>query len=219
VHPPRRLIASTVLALALTACGGAPEELSNPEGQPNPDALSEPRQSLVSGYGIRVYSGTYTVAGLVMPRWTAPAGHSPGDYITIAEVGSAPTSYISWQYATSATSGIADLVTITTTAPTTSRYEARYFLADGTLAAVSSSFPIQAAPVINRGTRITGGLVPTAHVVVLNKTSGNLVVNWDMYGASGPVAFSNALGRVLVRTAPDSYNNSASNWEWTLPCP
>lgn len=191
-----------------------------------------------------MYSGTYTVTGLVMPRWTAPAGHSPYDYITIAEVGSAPSSFISWEYATSATSGIADQVTITTTSPTTSRYEARYFLADGTLAAVSSSFPIQAVPVVNCGTRITGGLVPTAHVVALNKTSGNLVVNWDMYGAadglrviqgtgtqlynsgpfyyagsSGAVAFSNALGRVLVRMAPDSYSTGASNWEWTLPCP
>jgi hypothetical protein len=48
----RRLISSTFLALALTACGGASEELSSPEGQSNPEALGETRQSLVPGQSL-----------------------------------------------------------------------------------------------------------------------------------------------------------------------
>ena len=241
--------AALTLALALTACGQGTESQQPLETHANPANLATKSNGLtiVSGYNLAIVAGTYTVAGLVLPRWSAPAGHSAQDYLTVAQVGSDPSSYIDWQYVNNSgvTSGIAQLLSIPVGTDTTVQYEVRYFLADRTLAAVSSAFSVKPTPIIDCGTSISGGTLPTAHSVNLYMTSGTLVVNWDMNsvpdgirvyqnwpanrlfasgpvaygGSSGPLAFSSNTSRVLVQMSPDPSNQDTSGWTWNIPCP
>jgi len=205
----------------------------------------------ISGYSVYIDPGVYTVAGLIMPRWQVPlnSGSPENDYVTFARVGSPVSEFLSYQYiGLNQLYGAADQITIPTTTDTNILYEVRYFRSDGALAAVSEAFSVKAAPRIACGTTITNGnRVPTAHIVDLYKTSGYVAISWNMFndqfdgvriiqgtgtllydsgqrsgpGASSPVYFQNALGRVLVRTVPDLRwsGGFGDTMSWTLPCP
>ncbi|HKA19632.1 MAG TPA: Ig-like domain-containing protein [Blastocatellia bacterium] len=81
--------------------------------------------------------------GQLTVNWTAPSGRPTNDWIALYKVGDANTTYGSWQYTQSATSG-----NFTVTAPSqTGRYEFRYLLQGGYTDVVRSNVvPITVAP-------------------------------------------------------------------------
>ncbi|WP_309889944.1 hypothetical protein [Archangium sp.] len=254
-------LAKTLMTMTAVAClWGCGQGLEEPaKTQVTPDRpiadenstgeMGTTRQQLVSGYSIRVASGTYSITSAIMARWNAPTGHSNADYVTVAKVGSAVTDYISWQYVnTTSTSGTASDIYIPVGTPLDgSSYEVRYFLADGTLAAVSSGFPIQATPNINCGTTISGGQLPVAYTVNMGLQTGAFTFYYSGGGSipdqflvyqgdgtplfdSGPVPGASTTGaisytsgayyyRVLVRVKPDTSNVSGTGWSWRVNCP
>lgn len=111
-------------------------------------SAQEQQAQALSGYWLTNAPAGLRYAGdTVSITWSAPVGHSSSDWVALAKVGSPMTSYVSWTYTGTATSGV-----FTTTVPTwdlqaDTQFEFRYFLNNGyTLAATSSSFGLNQYP-------------------------------------------------------------------------
>jgi hypothetical protein len=206
-----QLFGGLVVAMALSACG--PSEVMPEPVVEGATAKVEQGISYISGYDVSVVAGTYTNQGYVMPRWNAPSNHATKDWIALAQVGSAPTSFVAWQYVNSPglTKGVGDQLIIPTATPTNVQYEIRYFINDSpTLAAKSSPFNLKTIPSLACGSStgyFSGDLLPTAHWVNLGATSGTVSFYFN----------TNSLAdRVLVSTGNtviyDSGCNVTSGW-------
>ncbi len=106
---PLLLAAAFVLALPLAASASGP-------------ALDARPDSVAAGERVTV-------------DWSAPAEHSPTDWVGLYRSGDPDTDFLSWQYTGSPTAG-----SMTFTAPLPAgQYEFRYFLDDGFTRAATSN--------------------------------------------------------------------------------
>jgi len=244
-HQGRRVFGGLVIAAALVGCG--PIEGSSVGELSEDGQLSEVQQgvTIISGYNINLpSSGTYTRLGYVLPRWSAPSNHSTKDWIAMAPVGSPNSSFVAWQYVDSAglTKGVGENFIIPVSTDTSVQYEIRYFLNDtDTLAAKSAAFSVQAIPTVQCGTSISGGDLPTVHLVNVNKTAGTVSFRYDaqsvkdrflvysggtMLFDSGctsgvytvPLTFSSAASQVRVVTIPSCQGDSGTGWSASVGC-
>jgi hypothetical protein len=245
----RRMFRGVVLAsLALAGCGVEGEQEMVPEAVEQQGVTGEVEQgvSVIAGYDISLRSSaTHTLTGFVMPRWTAPAGHSAYDWLALARVGSPVTEYISWVYVGSTdTYGLLP-VYLPNSLDTTQQYEVRYFKNDDTLAARTPAFNVQALPVVACPRSEGGGELPEAHAVTLGKTSGSVTFSYTGNGGEYPdrflvyqggsvlfdsgctdgsgsttIAYNNTLGRLRVVVQPScAYAGPVgTGWSWNMSC-
>ncbi|OAI50293.1 hypothetical protein AYO44_05765 [Planctomycetaceae bacterium SCGC AG-212-F19] len=135
--------------------------------------VSATPQAAVS-YSLSASPSTVTAGGSITVSWTAPAGHSTTDWVGLFAVGSANTSYLAYQYTTSATGG-----SMTFTAPSTpGGYEFRYLPNNGyTSLASSNAVQVQAT------------LAPPAAPTSLTATLGNARVVLSWASSSGATTY------------------------------
>jgi hypothetical protein len=89
-----------------------------------------------SPFTVTASPSTVARGSTISVNWSAPTSHSATDWVGLYLVGAPNTTFVLWQYTTTATSG-----TMTFTAPTQpGQYEFRYLLNDGFTGAASSNF-------------------------------------------------------------------------------
>jgi subtilisin family serine protease len=131
--------------------------------------------------------------GTISVAWTAPAGHSPYDWIALYPTGSPNNAYVWWQYATTATSG-----NFAVTAPTTTgSYEFRYLLNNGYTDAARSGTVLVTGPV--------GPVISGVSATLITASSATISWNTDVvsdsqvdYGTILPYALSSPLNSTPV---------------------
>jgi fibronectin type 3 domain-containing protein len=113
---------------------------SGGESGPSNQVSATPQAALT--YGLSASPTSAAPGATVTVNWTAPAGHSTSDWIGLFAVGSPNSSYLAYQYTTSATSGA-----VSFTAPATpGSYEFRFLPNNGyTSVASSNALQVQAA--------------------------------------------------------------------------
>ncbi|HYO70693.1 MAG TPA: hypothetical protein VEU33_31900 [Archangium sp.] len=239
-----RVFSSMLLAAALTGCGPIDEAPSAPLSEDGQIAEITESVSIVSGYDLRLPgTGPYTLTGYVMPRWTAPSTHNQFDYITLAQEGSAVGAYIAWQYVggAGATFGVGDQIVLPATLNTGVKYEMRYFLSNGTLAAKTPSFNVQAIPALACGTNFSGTDVPSVHRINVGKPSGTVSFYHEAYsikdrflvysgnsllfdsgcnsgGQTIPITYSNANSVLRVVVMSTCEGDSGTGFDFNVGC-
>jgi glucose/arabinose dehydrogenase len=149
-----------------------------------------------NNYSLAATPATVSAGAPITVNWTAPAGHSPSDWVGLFRVGDPNTAYLNYQYTTSATSG-----TMTFNAPATpGQYEFRYLLNNGYTSAVTSN-------TVTVQTATTNNYTLTASPATVSP-GGQTTVSWTAPSGSSSVDWI-ALYRV------GAANSSYLAWQYT----
>jgi hypothetical protein len=188
-HSRRHVFASLAVALALTGCAPEPEMEAPVPAVKEEGGIGKTEQgvSVIPGYDVELWTGTYTQRGYIMPRWTAPSNHSQTDWLGLYKAGAATPNdaYLNFQHVANKgrTTQFGSAIRVPATLPTTDSYEVRY-QTDNTfnLAARSTSFRVKATPTLAcASATFSGDDLPTAHFVNLGKSSGQVAFSFNMY--------------------------------------
>ncbi|HYO71290.1 MAG TPA: hypothetical protein VEU33_34945 [Archangium sp.] len=200
-HQGLHVFGGLLLAAALTGCGSVDEAALPQVSEDGQVAELGQSISLISGYDLRMpAAGPYTITGFLMPRWTAPTNHSPYDYITLAQEGWPNSQYVDLETvgAGGVGAGVAGGITAPAGIDLNARYEMRYFLNTGVLAAKTATFSVKQIPSLACGASFSGGDLPTVHNINVGKTAGTASFYHDAISVKDRfVVYSSSTGQLL----------------------